>query len=939
MEQRKLTILSAAKFFKNHKLHFILYLLLITFFAGWSTGSASGNLTDYYYYKNKPYTLTLRTDKIFVKTKAQLSQNEFKVLMGQYYQTAPVTRFDLNQKMQFVDLAMPYDQPSIDALVRALNQNPQIEYSSPVYSPKDNNSVLQGVIDEILVQFKPSVSRDRIDSYIRNNNFSIVQTINITGGKSFVLRVPQSMGPYTIDAANTVYNSGLVNWSEPNFYFHGLLSFTPNDTFYPMQWSLKNTGNNIPGSIPGTPGCDMRVDSAWDLSLGNSHCIVGMVDTGIDTLHEDLMANLIPGSGYDFINGHPGCMDDYNHGTCTAGIVAAVGNNSMGISGVAPGCKLIGIKIFNSAGSTSSDAITNGLLYSWQQGESVSSNSWGGGSPISAADQAIQDGTTSGRSGKGTVFCFASGNANGPISWPSTNAYVIAVGGNSPCEERKSTTSCDLESWWGANYGTGLYVVAPCVKVYATDRMGSAGYDPTNYFATFNGTSSATPNCAGVCALFISLDSMQRWDSVRVKICRTADKVGSYSYTSTGPITSLGSTWNNEMGYGKVNAFKLLSSLGPPPPPASHDISVGPFMNLPSAFLVNTAYDIKTRIQNIGTSTETGVPIKFFISGALISTTNKDLTPTQVDSVTNSWTPATEGTFTLMYVSALANDTNRANDTVRTTVTVYQQMPALCEAFKDTVFPPTGWDIEPNGVLYWSHSDYGAYCLDTGCALFDFYYATPGTTQDLITLTFDSTRGGSDSLRFQEAYATYESEIDLLVVLCQKASDTTWIMLDTLHGGLSGELVTAPPTTDEFAPTCIQWKQQMISLPIGTAKIKFTAISAYGNDLYLDSVCVVNYTGTHPIIAQLPKIFSLAQNYPNPFNPTTKIQYSIPKAGTVKLVVYDLLGRQVTTLVNERKQAGVYSASFDGTNLASGIYFYRIEAGDFTAVKKMVLIK
>jgi Tol biopolymer transport system component len=90
---------------------------------------------------------------------------------------------------------------------------------------------------------------------------------------------------------------------------------------------------------------------------------------------------------------------------------------------------------------------------------------------------------------------------------------------------------------------------------------------------------------------------------------------------------------------------------------------------------------------------------------------------------------------------------------------------------------------------------------------------------------------------------------------------------------------------------------------------------------------------------QVPKDFSLRQNYPNPFNPTTKIAYQLPKAGNVKLTVYDLLGREVHVLVNEFKQAGNYSVDFNASNYASGIYFYRIEAGDFKDVKKMVLVK
>ncbi len=85
--------------------------------------------------------------------------------------------------------------------------------------------------------------------------------------------------------------------------------------------------------------------------------------------------------------------------------------------------------------------------------------------------------------------------------------------------------------------------------------------------------------------------------------------------------------------------------------------------------------------------------------------------------------------------------------------------------------------------------------------------------------------------------------------------------------------------------------------------------------------------------------FSLAQNYPNPFNPTTNIQYSIPKASNVSLKVYDVLGKEVATLVNKELSAGVYNSTFDGSNLASGIYFYSLRAGNFIATKKLMLVK
>jgi photosystem II stability/assembly factor-like uncharacterized protein len=90
---------------------------------------------------------------------------------------------------------------------------------------------------------------------------------------------------------------------------------------------------------------------------------------------------------------------------------------------------------------------------------------------------------------------------------------------------------------------------------------------------------------------------------------------------------------------------------------------------------------------------------------------------------------------------------------------------------------------------------------------------------------------------------------------------------------------------------------------------------------------------------EIPQGFNLAQNYPNPFNPTTTIQYLIPENGTVKLTVYNALGEAVRTLVNNYKEAGTYTINFNASNLSSGIYYYRINAGEFSASKKMILIK
>ena len=89
----------------------------------------------------------------------------------------------------------------------------------------------------------------------------------------------------------------------------------------------------------------------------------------------------------------------------------------------------------------------------------------------------------------------------------------------------------------------------------------------------------------------------------------------------------------------------------------------------------------------------------------------------------------------------------------------------------------------------------------------------------------------------------------------------------------------------------------------------------------------------------LPDSYKLEQNYPNPFNPISRIKYDIPKQSQVTIKIFDIIGSEVTTLINEFKEPGFHEISFDGSNYSSGVYFYRIEAGSFTEVKKMVLLK
>jgi hypothetical protein len=125
-------------------------------------------------------------------------------------------------------------------------------------------------------------------------------------------------------------------------------------------------------------------------------------------------------------------------------------------------------------------------------------------------------------------------------------------------------------------------------------------------------------------------------------------------------------------------------------------------------------------------------------------------------------------------------------------------------------------------------------------------------------------------------------------------------------------------------------------------------LHAWGLKLFFDQA-----TDMKDEVTSIPQNFTLSHNYPNPFNPTTKIKFTIPSVETGKLVppwrdapslrcklaVYDLLGRKVATLLNEERRPGEYEIEFNGSDLASGVYLYRLRAGDFTATRKMILIR
>lgn len=329
--------------------------------------------------------------------------------------------------------------------------------------------------------------------------------------------------------------------------------YTPKDPQFSKLWGLNNTGSNAPGGESGVVGADIDAIKAWAIESGSKDVKIAIIDTGIDYNHPDLVdqmwvneaeLNGVGGvdddgngyvddiHGYDFANNDGDPLDGHSHGTHCAGTIGA-SHNDRGVAGIMKDVNLVAVKFLTDGGSGSTDNAIKAIDYAIKIDVDIMSNSWGGGGYSRALEEAIQRASEA-----GIVFTAAAGNSSEnndasphyPSNYQVPNVVSVAA-----------TTNADELASFSCFGRSTVHIAAPGHKILSTTKNGQ--------YASYSGTSMATPHVTGALGLLIAQNG--RMDHLVLK--------ERLLYTSE-PLTGLR---GKAITSGRLNAFNLVSNTRP----------------------------------------------------------------------------------------------------------------------------------------------------------------------------------------------------------------------------------------------------------------------------------------------------------------------------------------------------------------------------------------
>jgi subtilisin family serine protease len=430
----------------------------------------------------------------------------------------------------------------------------------PTVFQEIGSGLLRVVYPELVVRFQPRVPGKRRRDLLRRRGLEVRRT-NAFIPDQVVVHQPgrRSVGEELVEISNELIHLEEVAMATPNFISQYRRQAPP--SVLPQEWHLR----------------DLDIGAAWKITTGRPEVVVAVLDDGVDVDHPNLKASLwenpdpsardqigrdffLPDSDPDHFNPRPKRFRfpfdqvDGNdiHGTCCAGLIAARGLNG-GSVGVAPGCKVLPVKIFHADHLVPDEQVADAIRYAAKHAD-ILSCSWTCG--VSEDVRWALEDAGQGRGGRGSaVFCAAGNDSGGPVRFPARDPNAIAVGASTDQARRAGYSNAGPELSLVAPSDGGVHGIFTtdvsfpgCGFNLGTVEKGGADGLHTN---SFGGTSAATPLAAGIGALVLSVCPSLSREELKSLLEATADKIG-------GPFDTKGHS--NELGFGRLDAGKAVSA-------------------------------------------------------------------------------------------------------------------------------------------------------------------------------------------------------------------------------------------------------------------------------------------------------------------------------------------------------------------------------------------